>query len=298
MSNKNLHKAKEAKNDEFYTHYSTIDAELFNYDLSQFRDKVVLCPCDDPVESNFTLFFIKNFNHLGLRKLISTGYKKDGHGKKYVLEGDTNGDGVINQKDIITEDLEGDGDFNSDEVKSLRDEADIICTNPPFSLFRDFLAWINPDEKKFLILGNMNAITYKEVFPLIRDNKLWLGASSGSIEYSTPNGTIQKMGNTCWFTNLNHRIRREKLPLLTKAEREYQGVVYQKYDNYDAIEVPETKLIPSDYDGVMGVPISFLDKYNPEQFEIVGNEYDLAIDKGRGYINGIRMYSRLFIKNK
>lgn len=170
---------------------------------------------------------------------------------------------------MVTNEVIIDGDFRSAEVKALRDEADIICTNPPFSLFRDFLAWIDPDEKKFLILGNMNAITYKEVFPLIRDNKLWLGASSGSIEYSTPNGTIQKMGNTCWFTNLNHRIRREELQLLTKAVREQQGVVYQKYDNYDAIEVPETKLIPSDYDGVMGVPISFLDKYNPDQFEIV-----------------------------
>lgn len=312
MSNKNLSNAKKAKNDEFYTHYDTIDAELLSYDAEQFRDKVVLCPCDDPVESNFTLFFAKNFNHLGLRKLISTGYKKDGHGKKYILEGDTNGDGVINQRDIVAEDLEGDGDFNSEEVTALRDEADIICTNPPFSLWRDFLHWINPDEKKFIILGNMNAITYKEIFPLIKDNKIWLGVGTNrSLELRLPdsatsykyilNGIKYGIVPACtWFTNMVHRGRHERIILSTRAENEMLGVVYQHYDNYDAIEVPETKLIPSDYTGVMGVPVSFLDKYSPEQFEILGHEHDLPDGSGISQfeVNGESVYKRILIRNK
>jgi len=218
---------------------------------------------------------------------------------------------------MITAETIIDGDFNSDEVKALRDEADIICTNPPFSLFRDFLAWINPDEKKFLILGNMNAITYKEVFPLIRDNKLWLGASihSGDVPFYIPdhyvasesikidedNKRYVRVPGVRWFTNLNHRGRTEELQLLTKSVREQQGVVYQKYDNYDAIEVPETKLIPADYDGVMGVPISFLDKYNPNQFEIIGIDRYVEDNPNYGHrfmLNNKEVYARILIKNK
>ena len=236
---------------------------------------------------------------------------------------------------MITTETIIDGDFASDEVTRLRDEADIICTNPPFSLFRDFLAWINPDEKKFLILGTIGAVAYKAVFPLIRDNKLWLGASihSGDVPFYIPdhyvasesikvgegNKRYVRVPGVRWFTNLNHRVRREELLLLTKAEREYQGVVYQKYDNYDAIEVPETKLIPSDYDGVMGVPVSFLDKYNPDQFELLGitqrnddpyrlfkytaEQYTNANDLNAGAtikVNGIpqSVYARILIKNK
>ena len=230
---------------------------------------------------------------------------------------------------IITEENIN-ADFRSAEVKSLRDEADIICTNPPFSLFRDFLAWINPDEKKFLILSNMNAITYKEVFPLIRDNRVWLGASihSGGISFYMPDGSLKELGCIRWFTNMRHRFRYEHLNLLTKAELEQQGVVYHKYDNYDAIEVPKTKLIPADYDGVMGVPISFLDKYNPDQFSIVafrrgedGKDlaYTIESERVQPYfrvlisstaiagllnnpkdtrVNGISKYARILIQNK
>jgi hypothetical protein len=351
MANENLSNAKSAKNDEFYTQFADIEKEMnayldFNADV--FRGKVVLLPCDDPEWSNFTKWFVLNFTKIGLKKLISTSYAPDSRainmlsdpteferkskkfdpskttarGKIFTLSRDTTGDGRIDFDDIEWEYLKGDGDFRSDEVCRLRDEADIIVTNPPFSLFRQFLSWIVEGGKQFVIIGNMNAITYKDVFPLIKDNRLWLGQSihSGDREFRVPesypleaaSSRVDEGGNKFirvkgvrWFTNLDHGRRHQPLALMTRAHnikfskhKEVRGVGYQKYDNYNAIEVPFTDAIPSDHKGVMGVPISFLDKYNPDQFEIVGNEYDLKIEKGRGYINGKRMYSRIFIKHR
>lgn len=325
MANKNLSKAKNAKNDEFYTQYADIQKEVnayIDYDPNVFRGKTVLLPCDDPEWSNFTRFFAQNFERFGLKKLISTSfaaesknyehmyqpslYEEDSpqfdkkktkvRGKIFILDHDTNANGKIDIEDLEWQYLKGDGDFRSDEVKRLRDEADIIVTNPPFSLFREFLAWILDAKttKKFLIIGNMNAITYKEVFPLIKDNRMWLGESihSGDREFGVPKEyplnaagwRIDEEGNhyirvkgVRWFTNLEHGRRHQPLQLMTIGDnikfsrhRELRGKEYLKYDNYDAIEVPFTDAIPSDYDGVMGVPISFLDKYCPEQFEILG----------------------------
>ena len=325
MANKNLSAAKAAKNDEFYTQYSDIEAEMnayveFNPDV--FRDKVILLPCDDPEWSNFTRYFAANFDRFGLKKLISTSYAKSAgsqrlteleekspyydmekhstHGKLFILvrkEGQT---GRIDTKDVeFTGYLEGDGDFRSDEVKALRDEADIIITNPPFSLFREFLAWIMEAKKQFVIIGNMNAITYKEVFPHLRDNEIWLGYSihSGDRKFNVPDSypleaagcgidedgqKFIRIKGVRWFTNIDHGMRHQPLILDTMAHNlkfnkklkkklleTYGKLEYPKYDNYDAIEVPFTECIPSDYEGVMGVPITFMDKYNPEQFDIV-----------------------------
>ena len=314
--NSNLHSAKKAKNDEFYTRYCDIEAEMnayVEYNKDVFRGKTILCPCDDPEWSNFTRYFAANFTRFGMKKLISTSYAKSAsnrqmtifeqnspmydvakhetHGKVFILTSDTNGNGIVDTDDIRFSDyLEGDGDFRSDEVTALRDEADIIITNPPFSLFREFLAWILEADKRFVILGSMNAITYKEVFPLLRDDSVWLGTTKPH-EFIIPNddglvdmngNDVQKFGNICWYTNLDHGIRHKRLILDTmahnlkfnkklrkKLEKDYGKVEYPHYDNYDAIEVPFTECIPSDYDGVMGVPISFMDKYNPNQFEIV-----------------------------
>ena len=348
MANETLSKAKEAKNDEFYTQYHDIEREVeayLEYDPNVFRGKTVLLPCDDPEWSNFTRYFAQNFERLGLKKLISTSYaveskkikewqptlfetespyfdadKSRTNGKIFVLDEDINGDGRFNINDLQWSYLEGDGDFRSAEVKALRDEADIIVTNPPFSLFREFLAWIVEAEKKFIIIGNQNAITYKEVFPLIKENKLWLGNGFqngnayfrivGKTDYA--NGVydkstgLVKFRNCCWMTNIEHGRRHQPLQLMTMADnlkfskhKEIKGRTgYDHYDNYDAIEVPYTDAIPSDYEGVMGVPVSFLDKYCPEQFEIIGNEYDLNIPKGRGYVDGKRMYGRIFIRKK
>lgn len=308
MANKNLAKAKNAKNDEFYTQYADIQKEInayLEYDTDVFRGKTILLPCDDPEWSNFTKFFAQNFENFGLKKLISTSYAveskiyKEGYmpslfetqnpkfdeaktrikGKIFILDHDTNNSGRIDIDDLQWEYLEGDGDFRSDEVRKLRDEADIIVTNPPFSLFREFIAWIMEGKKKFLILGNMNAITYKEIFPLIKENKIWLGTVSGAKEYIKPDGGIQKMGNTYWFTNLEHGRRHQPLQLMTMEDnlkfsrhKDIKGKEYQYYDNYDALEVPYTDAIPNDYENVMGVPVSFLDKYCPEQFVILGCE--------------------------
>lgn len=304
--NRNLSKAKNAKNDEFYTQYHDIEKEInayLEYDPNVFRGKTILLPCDDPEWSNFTKFFAQNFENFGLKKLISTSYApesktyKEGYqptlfetqdprfdkkktqinGKIFTLTHDKTGDGKIDVEDLEWNYLEGDGDFRSKEIINLRNEADIIITNPPFSLFRDFLNWITEAQKLFLILGNMNAITYKEVFPQIKENRIWLGTKNGAKEYLKPNGEIQKMGNTIWFTNLDHGRRHQPLPLMTIADnikfsrhKEIKGKEYQKYENYNAIEIPFTDAIPSDYNGIMGVPISFLDKYSPEQFEIIG----------------------------
>lgn len=320
MANESLSAAKAAKNDEFYTQYYDIEREInayLEYDPDVFRGKTVLLPCDDPEWSNFTLYFAQHFQTLGLKKLISTSYAPDSKkfkapyqpslfeqdapqfdpsktcvkGKIFELDHDIDGDGRIDFHDLEWRYLEGDGDFRSPEVTALRDEADIIVTNPPFSLFREFLAWIVQANKKFIIIGNMNAITYKEVFPLIMKNKIWLGNGFhrgnayfrpiGEKEYATgvkdDTTGLVKFRNCCWFTNLDHGRRHQPLSLMTIEEnimyskhKEVRGKEYAHYDNYDAIEVPYTDAIPSDYDGVMGVPITFLDKYCPEQFEILG----------------------------
>lgn len=320
--NSNLSKAKNAKNDEFYTQYNDIEKEMqayLDYDPNVFQGKTILLPCDDPDWSNFTKYFAQNFERFGLKKLISTSYahtskhletdyqpslfetqspnydkdKSIKQGKIFILDKDSNHDGKVDINDLQWQYLNGTGDFKTDEIKALRDEADIIITNPPFSLFREFLSWIIEANKKFTIIGNMNAITYKDVFPLIKNNEVWLGAtiSSGDREFRVPDsypleaaGTrIDDEGNKYirvkgvrWFTNIDHGRRHEPLQLMTMADNQKfnkkikDKPAYQKYDNYDAIEIPLTIAIPSDYTGVMGVPISFLDKYNPEQFEILG----------------------------
>ena len=320
MANESLSAAKAAKNDEFYTQYYDIEREInayLEFDPDVFRGKTVLLPCDDPEWSNFTLYFAQHFQTLGLKKLISTSYapeskkyktpyqpslfeqnapqfdqnKTSVRGKIFVLDHDIDGDGRIDFHDLEWRYLDGDGDFRSDEVTRLRDEADIIVTNPPFSLFREFLAWIVEADKKFVIIGNMNALTYREVFPLIKANQIWLGNGFhkgnayfrpvGEREYASgvkdDSTGLVKFRNCCWFTNLDHGRRHQPLSLMTMEEnimyskhKDIRGKGYAHYDNYDAIEVPYTDAIPSDYDGAMGVPITFLDKYCPEQFEILG----------------------------
>lgn len=324
MANENLSEAKKAKKDEFYTQYNVIEKEMnayLEYDPDVFRGKTVLLPCDDPEWSNFTRYFAQNFDRFGLKKLISTSYapesknyqgfyqptlfeknnpqfdqvKTTTKGKIFTLTEDRTGDREINIDDLQWYYLDGDGDFRSMEIKKLRDEADIIITNPPFSKFREFLAWIIESNKQFSIIGNMNAITYKDVFPLIKENRIWLGPSisSGDREFQVPDDypitaagwriddqgrKFLRIKGVRWFTNLDHGRRHQPLPLMTMADnlkfskhKEIRGKsTYDRYDNYDAIEVPFTDAIPSDYDGVMGVPISFLDKYSPDQFEILG----------------------------
>ena len=292
MNNTDLNNARASKQDEFYTHYNIINEEIkhyINYNKNIFKDKTIFLPCDDPEKSNFTKFFIDNFKKFGLKKLISTSYaknKKQGKLFTFCKERCT-----VEYNHITFGHLEGDGDFRSDEIKKIRDESDFIITNPPFSLFRAFVSWIFNAKKKFLILGNLNAVIYKEIFPLIRDNKLWLGKSihSGQREFAVPknyplNATesrIDEDGNKFvkvkgvrWFTNINYGKRNPSLQLMTMEEnilhnKKLKGEQYLQFDNYDAINVPSIDTIPSDYKGVMGVPISFLDKYCPEQFEIV-----------------------------
>ena len=334
MANENLTRAKNAKNDEFYTQYNDIQKEInayLDFDPDVFKDKTVLLPCDDPEWSNFTKFFAQNFEFFGLKKLISTSYAKVSKvnkygaidlfaetefitqdpryepdvdptkGKIYTLTRESK---RVDIDDLKWEYLNGDGDFRSDEVKALRDEADFIITNPPFSMFREFITWLMESAKKFLVIGNMNALTYKEIFPLIKDNKLWLGNgfSNGNAYFAVPKNTAKnyangvydektnlvKFRNCCWYTNIDHGRRHQPLQLMTMAEnikfnKKLKGQNYFKYDNYDAIEVPYTDAIPGDYDGAMGVPISFLDKYCPEQFEILGIDGgDMGVSYGVG----------------
>lgn len=339
MANSNLGDAKKAKNDEFYTQYTDIQKEIgayLMYDQDTFRGKVVYCNCDDPFESNFFKYFVLNFKRLGLKKLITTSYKPSpvantqlglfGDDKTLVPEkgrpkvtankfiisdvGDYDGDGQFNLQDVAEQlkankhnewaPLGGDGDFRSQECVELLKQSDIVVTNPPFSLFREYVAQLVEHRKKFCIIGNMNAITYKETFPLIKDNKMWLGQSisSGDREFQVPDSypleaagwRVDEQGHKFirvkgvrWFTNLDHGRRHQPLQLMTMAENRKHNkkvvksdTAYKQYANYDAIEVPFTDAIPSDYDGVMGVPISFLDKYSPEQFEIVGISLSLA----------------------
>jgi hypothetical protein len=303
--NSNLHTAKKQKNDEFYTLLTDIENELKHY-KEHFRNKVVYCNCDDPIESNFFKYFSLNFEHLGLKKLITTGYKENGKGVVYIYEGDKNGNRIPDLEEIEVKELQGNGDFRSAECIEFLKESDIVVTNPPFSLFRDYVATLVEYGKQFLIIGNKNAITYKEIFPLIKDNKMWLGISSPN-EYKLPNGEITKQVNgLCkWFTNLEHKKRNYPLDLYMKYSNEY----YQKYDNYNAIEVSKTCEIPMDYEGVMGVPITFLDKYNPEQFEILDarnytdnvklqNKSTYLIKDKDGAINGKATYARILIRHK
>lgn len=313
-NNSNLNKANKVKNDEFYTQLSDIENELKHY-RNHFKDKVVFCNCDDPYESNFFKYFAMNFNFLGLKKLIATCYmgspvmgqqfeqlsffdimpSEDDTPKKfpYKIEitevTDVDGDGAVtlmdveyllrNRKNYLTL-LEGNGDFRSPECVEILKEADIVVTNPPFSLFREFVAQLVEYNKKFIIVGNQNAITYKEFFPLIQNNKIWLGNGfrGGNAYFAVPKEVhyasgvyneetgLVKFRNCCWFTNLDIKKRHEKLELYKK----YTPEEYPHYDNYDAINVDKTADIPEDYEGVMGVPITFLDKYNPDQFEIIG----------------------------
>lgn len=353
MAKTNLAKAKAAKNDEFYTQYHDIEKEInayLEYDPNVFKGKTILLPCDDPEWSNFTKYFAQNFTRFGLKKLISTSYAPESkninanyapslfeqndpkfdkkktitNGKIFTLTHDKTGDGKIDVNDLEWAYLKGDGDFRSAEIKKLRDEADIIITNPPFSLFREFLAWIIEGKKKFVVIGNMNAITYKEVFPLIKLNKMWLGPSisSGDREFQVPKEypitaagwRIDEKGNKFlrvkgvrWFTSLDHGRRHEKLELMTMADnlrfnkKMKDKAAYDHYDNFEAIEVPFTKAIPSDYTGFMGVPISFLDKYNPDQFEIIGEMVSTTIDEfnfGYPYVKGQKLFARILIKHK
>ncbi len=325
MANEDLRTAQQGKNDEFYTQFHDIEIEMnayIEYNPDVFRGKTILLPCDDPEWSNFTKFFALKFEEYGIKKLISTSYapeskkmvlgdlfseyelsspqfdadKSKTHGKIFILDNDLSGDGRINIDDLHWDYLKGSGDFQSAEVTALRNEADIIITNPPFSLFRDFLAWIVEANKQFIIIGNMNAITYKETFPLIMKNQMWLGSTihSGDREFEVPaDYPIKASGwrideetgrkyirvkGVRWFTNIDHGRRHEPLPLMSMSDnlrysrhKELKGKAeYDRYDNYDAIEVPYTDAIPCDYEGVMGVPISWLDKYCPEQFEILG----------------------------
>jgi len=316
--NKNLQKAKLNKKDEFYTQLVDIERELKNY-KEHFKNKTVFCNCDDPWISNFFHYFSHNFEQLRLKRLITTCYKsqnadlfsQNDSEKAIFLEytGDKNGDKIPNPEEIGIKHLKGDGDFRSKECIELLKKSNIVVTNPPFSLFREYVGQLIKYKKKFVIIGHQNAITYKEIFKLIKDNKMWLGygfkGGAGHFinkhyeDYATANdhkeGMIRVSGVT-WFTNLEIKKRHEDL-ILYKSYYENKKE-YPTYDNYDAINVDKTKDIPRDYKGIIGVPVSFLDKYNPEQFEIIGNEYDLNIPKGRGYINGQRMYGRIFIKNK
>lgn len=352
MANLNLHKAKAAKNDEFYTQFADIQKEInayLDYDPDVFRGKTVLCPCDDPEWSNFTKFFAQNFDRFGLKKLISTSYAYDSknpkpdfdwqptifelanpeynaekspkNGKIFTLTDQEEPPRDINK--LQWHYLEGDGDFRSDEVTKLLNESDFVVTNPPFSLFREFIAWIFAEKKQFAVIGNMNAITYKEIFPLIKENRLWLGATGNGSDmvFGVPEGTevkesdrqkaerlgykgaFTRLGNSCWYTNIEHGKRHTPMDLISEKElvgysrhKEIRKIGYKKYDNYDGIDVPFTDAIPGDYAGVMGVPVSFLDKYCPEQFEIIkfrkGNDdKDLTVDGGQPYF-------RILIRNK
>ena len=329
-NNNNLHNARIAKNDEFYTQLSDIEKEM-KYYRNYFEGKTIFCNCDDPLESNFTKYFILNFRFLKLKKLICTFYDikgKTAFAFEYYGE-DMNGDGIISEKDIevirqsgacrtiLTNDkgfvfeekekcwekgIYGSGDFRSKNVIQYLKEADIVVTNPPFSLFREYVKQLIDYNKKFIIIGSMNAITYKETFSLIKENKLWLGVTSPK-EFIQPNKEIKKFGNILWYTNLVHYKRIEPLDLYKK----YSIEDYPKYDNYDAIEVSKTCNIPMDYDGVMGVPITFLDYYCPTQFQIIDartialnerckNKTTYLIKDADGAINGKPTYARICIK--
>jgi hypothetical protein len=359
MGNESLNRAKSAPNDEYYTQLDAIQAEMNAYlelDPNLFRGKNVLLPCDDPEWSNFTKYFATRFEALGLNRLTSTSYahaskknvnlnsyqptlfevgnenydpeKAEKRGKAFLLDKDINGDKRINIDDLAWDYLEGSGDYRSDEVSKLRDEADFIITNPPFSLFLDFMDWVISSGKKFIVIAPGSAISSKVVWEEIRKNKMWLGKgfSAGNAYFKTPTPSeyasgvfdletgLVKFRNVKWLTNLEHGLRQE--PLQLKSMEKNQRFVtdnkfpnaYKEYDNFKAIEVPLVKAIPSDFDGLMGVPGSFLEKYNPNQFELVGISEKWGIDPSyrkdgpfrfdRPYMNGQRMFPRVFIKHK
>jgi modification methylase ecoRI len=334
--NKSLHAANRAKNDEFYTELADIDKELRHY-KHHFKNKTVYCNCDDPRVSNFFHYFSHNFETLGLKKLMATCYKSqaadlfsqnDSEEAVYLIyEGDKNGNRIPDPSEIQVLPLQGDGDFRSEECIALLKQADIVVTNPPFSLFREYVAQLVEYDKKFLIIGNKNAITYKEIFPLIKDDKMWLGVTpmgtdmlfgvpdhyaetlvqtkkSGS-SYRIIDGEVKARAQACWFTNLDHDKRHEELIFYKR----YTPEEYPHYDNYDAIEVSKVAEIPCDFDGAMGVPITFLDKHNPEQFEIVGATesegkgfsdglWDESSKVAQPLVNGEKRYKRIFIKRR
>lgn len=333
MANSNLSAAKNAKNDEYYTRYEDIQKEInayLEYNPDTFRDKVVLLPCDDPEWSNFTKFFAQNFDNFGLKKLISTSFaansktedvpyqitffemydekfdkeKTRSNGKIFSLTRDKNKSGKIDIDDLEWHYLNGDGDFRSDEIKALRDEADIIVTNPPFSLFREFISWIVEANKLFLILGNPNLISKREIFPLFAKNKIWVGCKSMSTDayfiipdtykerllkenkegsgYKTIDGVIYGRTQAIWYTNLDHGRRHSPLSLMSMNDNmryskhtQVRNMEYRCFDNYKALEIPFVDAIPNDYDGILAVPISFLDKHCPDQFEIIGRTGDI-----------------------
>lgn len=328
-NNSNLRKAAKSKKDEFYTQLVDIEKEL-QYYKSHFKDKIVYCNCDDPRSSNFFNYFTLNFEHLGLKKLITTCYKNQdwnlfsqntSEQAVYLeYEGDKNNNKILDLDEIGVKVLKGDGDFRSEESIELLKQADIVVTNPPFSLFREFIDQLINYDKQFLVIGNINAITYKEIFKLLKSNKIWMGPSikSGDREFGVPedypltaastrideNGKkYVRVKGVRWFTNLDYQSRYSDLVLY----KSYSEDEYPKYDNYDAINVDVTKDIPLDYKGYMGVPITFLDKYNPDQFEILGimntGEKNEGIrlpntPHGRPLVNGKEKYLRVLIKNK
>ncbi len=282
MKNTNLNLAKKLKNDEFYTLYSEVEKEC-QYYIEYFKNQWIYLPCDSE-ESNFWKYFVDNFKEFGLKQLTATHINFDG--SSYRLDYDGN--------EIIKTMLNGNGDFRSEECTTIKNACDIIITNPPFSLFREFVTWLM--NKKFIIIGSKNAITYKEIFPLIKDNKLWIGVNNVK-DFNKPDGKTQTFGNIGWFTNIEHRKRNTPLVFFKK----YNSNEYPKYDNYDAIEVSKVDKIPEDYDGVMGVPITFLDKYCPNQFEIVGIDRYVKDNPKYGQrftINSKECYARLLIKKK
>ncbi|MBR6552886.1 MAG: adenine-specific methyltransferase EcoRI family protein [Clostridia bacterium] len=362
--NDTLRQADKNKNDEFYTQYEDIQREVnayIEYNPDVFRDKTILLPCDDPEWSNFTKFFAQNFENFGLKKLISTSYAYESknlkgyyqpslfeelspqfdidktkiNGKIFTLTRNNNKSDRIDIDDLEWQYLDGDGDFRSDEVTLLRDEADFIITNPPFSLFREFVSWIIDGNKKFLIIGNQNAITYKEIFPLIKEGKIWIGnrfnqringknmtfgvpddyqMTGSETEYGSDGKKYISVSGTGWFTNLDHGRRHQPLSLMTMEDnlkfskhKEIKEQGYQKYDNYNAIEIPFTDAIPLDYNGIMGVPISFLPKHCPEQFEIIDgigrysvldNENTKKAGKYLSMVNGEAKFFRIIIRKR
>lgn len=361
MANEGLSAARKARNDEFYTQFRDIEKEInayLEFNPDAFRGKTVLLPCDDPEWSNFTRYFSQKFQELGLKKLISTSYapnskpseiayqptlfelesplfdaiKTQNNGKIFTITNDVTQDGVIDFEDLEWTYLKGDGDFRSLEITKLRNEADIVITNPPFSLFREFLSWLVDGEVDFVIIGNMNAITYKEVFPLIKANKMWVGATNFNtgMFFFVPDNFVyadtykfdkeidgkkaSRVPGVCWYSTIDHGRRHEPMELMTMSEnvkfRKNIGPEgYQKYDNYDALDVSLAVTIPSDYEGAMGVPISFLSRYNPEQFEIIGctesegkgfsnGLWDAESKVAQPMINGLRVYKRIFIKHR
>lgn len=345
-SNSNLHQASRAKKDEFYTQLIDIEKELKHY-KNQFRGKVVYCNCDDPFESNFFKYFASNFKALGLKKLIATSYKPSPiantqinlfgdnvtlepakgrpkiNANKFIINevGDLDGNGAFDLSDIAEQlkanknnewsPMEGDGDFRSPESIELLKQADIVVSNPPFSLFKEYIGQLSEYNKKFLIIGNTNAITYKEIFKLIKDDKLRTGYTNFNVGmfFEVPNDwdlfhhidqngkKIARVSTSCWFTNLEVEKHKQDITLYKK----YDPGVYPKYDNYEGIEVSKVAEIPMDYKGVIGVPITFVDKYNPDQFEIVGQMVTTKIDEynfGYPYVEGKKIYARILIKNK